>query len=353
VVKLEKAVGVVAVVAAIAYSLGWLKTFSYFETFGIGLPTLNMSIQDYLFESWFVLENVVFFVLFSWVLQAGFRLGLPNRAWRVLWCFFLSALAILYLMLPYLTDWASGLPEAKLAVLNCNLANLFSHYYTLLKLSPFLLYALVVLGAVAVVLVPTGHWNKKTLTAVITLSVLILFVGWLGCFLHWNWKTVVVIYVLLGGAVGVLVWTRHWEWKVLCKDMTTELEQLFPIPKWPMHHLHLIYIVVLLAWSVSLAKHVGAIDGKNRLRDPRQYFSQVTLHPSPGCLADLKKRLEDTQDLYILHESPKNYFAWDHTGFDFRKEGQKAQVLVIPRESVGWVESSKEVQTKPAGTILF
>ncbi len=284
---LEKTLTVLTALAAIAYSLGWLKTFSYFATFGIAPSSIDLTVQDYLFESWFVVENVLFFVLFSWILQAGFRLKLP-KLWKCIWCSLLAALGILYLMLPYGTDLAFG-------HLNCWSAKwLVSHYYSLLKFSPFAVYGLLVL------------------------------------------------------IVGLMAYFAHREWDMRWNTIWKTLGDLFPLRMGSWNHLQVFYIVVLLAWSISLAKHIGAIDGKNRLLYPAQNFPLVTFHISPS-IPQLK--FLEGNNLYLLHESPKKYFAWDHTSFVFG-EGQKARILVIPRESVEWVEASKELKIEP-GAMFF
>jgi hypothetical protein len=51
--KLETVLASVGLLRALAYALGFLKSLYYFSTFGIGLRSLDLSPQDYLFESWF------------------------------------------------------------------------------------------------------------------------------------------------------------------------------------------------------------------------------------------------------------------------------------------------------------
>lgn len=118
--KLEKILSALTVIAAFAYSLGWLKTYSYFQSFGIGLASLDLSIEDYLFESWYVLENVLFFLLMGWLAVKS------RRAW-------VYGVWALYLMVPLAThtayqyrswvgaDWLIG------------------HQHTVLKFVPFLI----------------------------------------------------------------------------------------------------------------------------------------------------------------------------------------------------------------------
>jgi hypothetical protein len=80
-------------IAAWAYSLGWIKTLYYFRTFGIGLESVELAPQDYLFASWYVIENVMFFLLLLWVVAVS------GRRWP--WLFVAA-----YLPVPLLTEWS-------------------------------------------------------------------------------------------------------------------------------------------------------------------------------------------------------------------------------------------------------
>jgi len=57
----------VLLLAPFAYLLGRLKTFYYFHAFGVGLDLVQMSATDHAVESWFVLQNLLFFALMLWV----------------------------------------------------------------------------------------------------------------------------------------------------------------------------------------------------------------------------------------------------------------------------------------------
>jgi len=118
--RLEKILSALTLFTALAYSLGWIKTSYYFQTFGIGLSSLGFSPQDYLFESWFVLENLVFFLLLSWTV-------ILSRRW---WAY---AVGVFYLVLPYLSDLAFQYWDRTLAKF------LVEHRHSLLKFVPFLL----------------------------------------------------------------------------------------------------------------------------------------------------------------------------------------------------------------------
>lgn len=298
---LEKALTGLTVLAAIAYSLGWLKTLSYFETFGIELPSVDLTIQDYLFESWFVVENVLFFVIFCWVLQASCRLDLANNLSKGVRFILLVAAGGAYLMLPYKTDAAFE------HVNRCGqVSYVYSHYYSWLKFAPLVAYLLLVLATMGVLHSQLGAWAG--------------------------------------------VWPKLWP----------KLEDLFRLRLRARirvgNHLLIGFIVVALGWSISLAKHVGAIDGKDRLLCPANYFPEVVFHLSPSSPADLKKVLEPEKPeaaplLYVVHESKTKYFAWNATDFIFG-EGQKARILVIPRENVAWVDAYRKVQVKP-GALFF
>ncbi len=89
--KLTKILSLLTLVGAWAYSLGWIRTSYYFRSFGIGLESVEYSPQDYLFASWYTVENVMFFVLLWWVA------AMARKKW-------VYVVAALYLPLPYLTD---------------------------------------------------------------------------------------------------------------------------------------------------------------------------------------------------------------------------------------------------------
>ena len=128
--KLGKIASVLTLIAAWAYSLGWIKTFYYYNTFGIGTESLDLTPQDYLFASWYTVETLVFFVLLFWVVAVS------RRLWP--WLFVLA-----YLPMPFFGEWSYG--------------HLYGHWYsaicrylvenphTILKFFPFIVLILVML----------------------------------------------------------------------------------------------------------------------------------------------------------------------------------------------------------------
>jgi hypothetical protein len=75
-----------------------LKAYYYFDSFGIGLAAVEMSPQDYLFSSWFVIENLVFFLLLVWVVARA------PRWWSV-------TIAVLYFFIPIAAHYAFLAPN--------------------------------------------------------------------------------------------------------------------------------------------------------------------------------------------------------------------------------------------------
>jgi len=120
-IRLEKLLSWLTLLTAVAYSLGWLKTYYYFDSFGIPLSSLEFSVTDYLFESWFVLENVVFFSLLCW-----FVIKLPLW-WPI-------TIGIIYFFLPVASHYAFLWPENIVAHF------LITYRHTILKFLPFALY---------------------------------------------------------------------------------------------------------------------------------------------------------------------------------------------------------------------
>jgi len=124
--KLETVLSTLGVLTAVAYVLGWLQAFYYFDTFGVRLAAVEMSPQDYLLNSWFVVENVVFFLILIWAI-----LTMP-RWWNVL-------LGVVYFFIPIGSHYAFFYPH----VWGANL--LIEYRHTLLKFIPFGLLVIVAL----------------------------------------------------------------------------------------------------------------------------------------------------------------------------------------------------------------
>jgi len=57
--KLTRILSLLTLVAAWAYSLGWVGSSYYYGTFGVGLESIELSVQDYLFASWYTVQNVL------------------------------------------------------------------------------------------------------------------------------------------------------------------------------------------------------------------------------------------------------------------------------------------------------
>lgn len=116
-IKLETVLSVLGVFTAVAYALGFLKSLYYFHAFGVD-ALVTLSPQGYLFESWFVVENLVFFVVLAWWLAVAPRQPL------ILW-----AVAVLYVLVPILSQYAFGV--------DWPVAQWLIHYrHTLLKFVP-------------------------------------------------------------------------------------------------------------------------------------------------------------------------------------------------------------------------
>jgi hypothetical protein len=124
-IKLEKVVSVLTVFAAWAYMLGYLKRYYYFQTFGIGLSSLHLSPQDYLFESWYPLENVFFFALLLWIAAVVRR-------------FWVRIIAAMYFPLPYLGQWAYNHYDWRAAYALAHLSQ------SILKFTPFVVLLMVI-----------------------------------------------------------------------------------------------------------------------------------------------------------------------------------------------------------------
>jgi hypothetical protein len=95
-----------------------LKTVYYFKAFGIGVGVLDLSGGDYLLESWFVVQNVLFFVLLWWIALRT----------RLRW---VGAVGACYSLIPIASHYAFAFHDSPLA------SFLIQYRHTLLKLIPF------------------------------------------------------------------------------------------------------------------------------------------------------------------------------------------------------------------------
>jgi len=96
-----------------------LKTVYYFKAFGIGVGILDLSGADYLLESWFVVQNVLFFVLLWWVALRT----------RLRW---VAAVGACYSLIPIASHYAFAFHDSPAALF------LIQYRHTLLKLVPFI-----------------------------------------------------------------------------------------------------------------------------------------------------------------------------------------------------------------------
>jgi hypothetical protein len=122
-IKFETLISGITVLAGVAYSLGWLKTYYYFDAFGIALPALELSVQDYLFESWFVVENLLFFALLLWFV------AIRVRWWTI-------TLILAYGLIPIASHY-SFLGQGSLLP-----SLLIDYRHALLKFIPFAVYGI-------------------------------------------------------------------------------------------------------------------------------------------------------------------------------------------------------------------
>jgi hypothetical protein len=258
-IKLEVILSTLTALAAVAYSLGWLKTLYYFQAFGIGLPSLQLSVQDYLFESWFVLENVFFFVLFSWC-------AVKTARWWVI------AIALIYSFLPIAAHYAflaSGHAPAEF---------LIKYRHTILKFLPL--------------------------------------------------------------AVLLVVW-------IFDRSSFQKLKDL----SWPYGDAaFVLFVTVVLAWSVSTAKHFGSYDANSVQRSPDRYLPHAKVHFASNVSE--KPLTAEASELYVIYETPARYFLWNHTDFKFGESDTKLHLIVIEKERIEWVETWKSFQVQQASLFL-
>ena len=243
----------VAVVSAYAYSLGWLKNFYYYRTFGVQLSALNLTTQDHLIESWFVLENAAFFFLLTWVV-------VKSNLW---WAWVLLAV---YFLLPILSHYSFlhvGWPIA---------AWLIKYRHTILKFVPF------------TVLIFVSLFDKPSLMRIRDLS--------------WPF-----------GGIALVV-----------------------------------YVIIIMAWSISTAKHFGSFDANRALCFPQDELTRIKMHIADSSMG----QIPSAEQMYLLYSNPRQYWIWDAAGFVYGKEGQVVHVVEIDRDKVGWSEMSKPAQVQPA-----
>jgi hypothetical protein len=102
---------------ALLYVLGRLKLLYFHQAFGVDLASLELALGDYLFESWFTAQNLLFFVLVWWIVLKT----------RSVWA---GCLGVAYALIPLSSHYAFAFPDSWLAAL------LIGYRHTLLKLIP-------------------------------------------------------------------------------------------------------------------------------------------------------------------------------------------------------------------------
>jgi hypothetical protein len=260
--KLDTVLSSLGVFTAVAYVLGWLQSFYYFDTFGIRLASVELSMQDHLLNSWFVIENLSFFLILAWVVSK------TPRWWTLL-------IGAAYFLIPIAAHYAFFFP-------NWIGANFLIEYrHTLLKFIPF--------GVLGVVMF--FDWLRGTRPA--------------------------------GHAIDL---------------------------SWPYGKgMFVLFLIVVSAWSVSMAKHFGSFDANFELRYPDRMLSRVALHTAPD---DPLEELATSDRLYLIHATPRQLFVWDAAGFVFGKADQKVMVYVIQRDQIRSFETIKPFQIQ-RGNLIF
>jgi hypothetical protein len=252
-------------IAAWAYSLGWVKSLYYYATFGVGLESLELSPQDYLFASWYTLENVLFFVLLVFVA------ALSGRLWP--WLF-----VALYLPIPFLTEWSYGHLDWGVC------KYLTENPHSILKFLPFIVLILVICI------------HRDTVARFRECS-----------WTHGNF------------ALALL-------------------------------------LIVVLAWSISAAKHIGSSDAKRALHNPEANLLLVNLY-SLDSATELKW-FESKPKLYMLYLSAHRCIVLDLSNYDMDRDQSMDEsltyirVIDIPRENVRLVYGIHHIQMS-AGELLW
>lgn len=261
--KLEPVLSALGLFTAVAYVLGWLQAFYYFDSFGIRLASVEMAPQDYLLNSWFVVENVLFFLILIWVI-------LKTPRW---WSYLIG---VLYFMIPIAAHYAFFAPDRWGANF------LIEYRHTLLKFIPFSL-----LGAVML-----HDWLRGSRP--------------------------------FGNAIEV---------------------------SWPHGNgLFVLLVIIVAAWSVSVAKHFGSFDANLELRYPSRMLAKVQLRAAPDVVGGAA--FEQMSDLYLVHATPTQLFVWNSTGFTFAAPDQKVTIYVIARSKLEWFETSKSFLIQ-RGSFIF
>jgi hypothetical protein len=261
--KLEPVLSALGVLTAVAYVLGWLQAFYYFDSFGIRLASVEMSPQDFLLNSWFVIENVLFFLILIWVIIK------TPRWWSYL-------IGVIYFMIPIAAHYAFFFPHWWGANI------LIEYRHTLLKFIPFVVLAAVMLT----------------------------------------------------------------DWVTGARPAGTTIDLSWPYGK----AMFALFLIIVAAWSVSVAKHFGSFDANLELRYPERMLARVQLHAAPDVVD--AEALNRASALYLVHATPTQLFVWNSAGFTFGVLGQKVTIYVIGRDKLKWFGTTKDFQVQ-RGTIIF
>jgi hypothetical protein len=253
--RLESLLAALTLISAVAYSLGWLKSLYYYQTFGVGLDMAGLSVQDYLFESWFVVENVLFFILFWWIILKS------RRFWAM-------CIGVLYALIPLASHYAFSAPDWMMAVI------LIDYRHTLLK-----------------------------------------------------WIPLIVIFI---------IWLVDRKAKLNLWDLS-----------WPYSQGALIlFFIVILAWSVSTAKHFGSFDANRVLRSPEKYLAKIRINPKESL-----PNWDASRKLHVLRTTEEFVILLDLSKSTIDKK-KVINLVMVPKDAVSWVEGTFELQIQHGGQYL-
>ena len=126
---LSVALGVIASLLSFAALLGWLKTVYFLRPFGISPATLDLGWGAAALESWYVIQNLIYFTWIIWLVVQTRR-------------FALALVALVYSLIPLATHYAFLLYD------RAWVRWWVDHQHAWLKLVPLALLAGVVLGRI-------------------------------------------------------------------------------------------------------------------------------------------------------------------------------------------------------------
>lgn len=129
--------------------------------------------------------------------------------------------------------------------------------------------------------------------------------------------------------------------------MHKDTRERFKEFSWPHGNFALAVLsLVVIAWSISAAKHFGTSEANRLLRDPSNYLLQVKLLHVSENMPSLKP-VEARQSLYLLHYGPHRCILLDETGYTFGQRGGQVVILYVPSEKIEMVEGARVVQLYP------